>query len=144
LSLCAIFLTICYSLHKLLSFDRNEFYRNPDPNFDIPPPNFEEVDENGWTTLAKAIVTRDSGLRKYVDYAKRWKQKEIQWNRHYATNDKSNHKYKIKSPFSQLGPQSSTDVSKNQKGDPLNLQLDTKFNLKMQRKVLNKNSMIIV
>lgn len=73
-----------YSLSKILSFDRREFYRNPHPNFDVPPPNFEETDDNGWTTLAKAIVTKESGLRKYVDYAKRWKEKETEWKASYA------------------------------------------------------------
>ena len=56
-----------------MNFDRKEFYHNPHPNFDVPPLSFEEIDENGWTALAKAIVTRESGLRKYVDYAKKFK-----------------------------------------------------------------------
>ena len=56
-----------------MNFDRKEFYRNPHPNFDVPPLSFEELDDNGWTTLAKAIITRESGLRRYVDYAKKYK-----------------------------------------------------------------------
>jgi hypothetical protein len=36
--------------------------------------------EPGWVMLAKAIVTNDGGLSKYIDFAMRWKIKEDEWN----------------------------------------------------------------
>lgn len=62
-----------YSKTKILDFDRNKFYKNPHPNFNYPPLSFDELDDNRWTTLAKAIVTRESGLKRYVDYAQKFK-----------------------------------------------------------------------
>jgi hypothetical protein len=71
-----------------MNFDRNELYKNPDSNFNVPPPNFEGTDPNGWTTLARAIVNRNCGLRKYVNYAIRWKEKEHEWKTQNATFNK--------------------------------------------------------
>ena len=73
-----------------MDFDRKEFYQNPHQNFDFPPPSFEEPDDNGWTMLAKAIVTRDSGLRKYIDYAGRWKKREDEWKKGFL-----HHNYQV-------------------------------------------------
>ncbi|CAI2365164.1 unnamed protein product [Moneuplotes crassus] len=58
---------------RIFSFDRNEFYKNPDKGFDVPPLCFEQLDQNGWTTFAKAILTKENGLQKYVEYAKKHK-----------------------------------------------------------------------
>lgn len=61
-----------------------EFYKNPHINFTIPPPNFEHLSENAWTTLAKAIVTKECGLKKYIEYAKKFKTQENEWKQAYA------------------------------------------------------------
>ena len=54
------------------------FFRNPH-NFDCPPPNYDKPDDLGWTMLAKAIIANDGGLEKYINYAKRAKQKQDEW-----------------------------------------------------------------
>lgn len=60
---------------QMMKYDIHEFYRNPH-NFDWPPPNFEKWDETGWTPLARAIIVDD---KRYIRYAKRWKEKESEW-----------------------------------------------------------------
>lgn len=67
-------------IKDILNFNRGEFYSNPHNCFNYPPPNFDHTDDAGWTTLAKAIVGDDGGLKRYVSYAKKWKEKEHEWN----------------------------------------------------------------
>ena len=59
-------------VRRMMTYDQSDFFSSP-MDFDCPPPNFEKSDEFGWTLLAKAIVTSNGGLAKYIDYAKRWK-----------------------------------------------------------------------
>ena len=67
-------------IKDLMSFNRREFFSDPHDCFDCPPPNFETPQDNGWTMLAKAIIAKESGLKRYVDYAKKWKEKEQEWS----------------------------------------------------------------
>ncbi|CAI2366536.1 unnamed protein product [Moneuplotes crassus] len=72
---------------RVLSFDRNEFYKNADQGFDVPPLNFEKFDCNGWTTFAKVILTKENGFKKYVNYAKKYKMGIVK-KKFFATNEK--------------------------------------------------------
>jgi len=67
-------------IKRMMNFNRKEFYMNPHDCFDCPPPNFEIPSDNGWTMLANAIINKESGLKRYVDYAKKWKEKEHEWD----------------------------------------------------------------
>lgn len=78
---------------QMMYYDRDEFFKNH-LVFDCPPPTFEQTSDPYWTMLAKAIVTNEGGLAKYIDYAKKWKLKEHEWRslpfiKPYKTTKKS-------------------------------------------------------
>ena len=62
----------------MMKFNKQTLYRNPN-DFDCPPPNYEKHDVFGWTILAKAIVSNEGGLQKYINYAQRFKEKIQDW-----------------------------------------------------------------
>ncbi|CAI2360197.1 unnamed protein product [Moneuplotes crassus] len=47
--------------------------------FDCPPPNYEETNNRGWESIAKAIVTNQSSLTKMIKHAKRIRRKQKEW-----------------------------------------------------------------
>jgi len=65
--------------------------------FDYPPPVFYETDGCGWTTLAKSIVSNNTGLKKYVvDITDRF----VRFAQNYKDNEKNFDQYVCETTYS--------------------------------------------
>ena len=65
-------------IRELMAVNAQPHLINP-LNFDWPPPIYDDSCENGWTAIAKAIISKDTSLAKFIKHAKRWKRKQYEW-----------------------------------------------------------------
>ncbi|CAI2363891.1 unnamed protein product [Moneuplotes crassus] len=65
---------------EMMKYDSENFFTIQN-ELDIPPPNYENSNDYGWTLLAQAIINNEGGLKKYIGYAKKFKHKLQEWER---------------------------------------------------------------
>eukprot|EP00344_Euplotes_crassus_P000574 CAMPEP_0197014206 /NCGR_PEP_ID=MMETSP1380-20130617/69331_1 /TAXON_ID=5936 /ORGANISM="Euplotes crassus, Strain CT5" /LENGTH=78 /DNA_ID=CAMNT_0042439039 /DNA_START=25 /DNA_END=261 /DNA_ORIENTATION=- len=56
-------------VQEMMKYQSDNFFMIQN-ELDIPPPNYENYNDFGWTLLAQAIINNEGDLNKYVGYAK--------------------------------------------------------------------------